>query len=52
MASGTRTFYGVRKIRGKLERVMIGRWPALTVERTRDEAQRIAGPGRRWQLTK
>lgn len=42
-ASGSRTFYLVRKIGGKTERILIGKWPQLTVENARDEADRMNG---------
>jgi integrase len=44
-ATGSKTFYSYRKVNGRPERVKIGRWPAWTVERARDEALSIAGRG-------
>lgn len=36
--SGSKTFYYVKKIQGKVERIKIGRFPDLTVEQARNKA--------------
>ncbi len=41
--NGVRTFYSLRKVNGKTERVQIGRFPAVTVELARKRAEEING---------
>lgn len=42
-ASGTKTFSFFRRIDGKLERVTLGKFPAVTVEQARAEAAKLNG---------
>ncbi len=42
-AAGGRVFYHYRKVDGKPERYMLGKWPKVTVEQARDEADRKNG---------
>lgn len=39
--SGTKTFFLYRKIQGKPERIMIGRFPELTIEQARKEVDKL-----------
>lgn len=43
MPTGTKTFYVVRRIGGKMEFYRLGGWPDLTVENARNLASRING---------
>jgi integrase len=42
-ATGARAFVLYRKINGRPERVSIGRYPAITIDQARNEAQRLNG---------
>lgn len=42
-AAGCKTFYFCRRINGPYQRLLIGRWPGLSVEQARREAARLTG---------